>query len=112
MAQCAKFIIGPAKGRTRWLIAPYGPSYQRVSFHGRFQLAIIVRRARSYGYWGCLLAKMTDPGVNSRIKPGTRVTCKRRSASPERALNRMTPAQLFGRRGAPQNKSEPPLSST
>src|SRR5712692_5873437 len=24
-AQCAEFIIGPAKGRTRWLIAPYGP---------------------------------------------------------------------------------------
>jgi hypothetical protein len=23
-AQCAEFIIGPAKGRTRWLIAPYG----------------------------------------------------------------------------------------
>src|SRR5258708_27659583 len=25
MAQCAEFIIGPAKGRTRWLIAPYSP---------------------------------------------------------------------------------------
>src|SRR6266853_4820156 len=24
-AQCAEFIIGPAEGRTRWLIAPYGP---------------------------------------------------------------------------------------
>jgi hypothetical protein len=24
-AQCAEFTIGPAKGRTRWLIAPYGP---------------------------------------------------------------------------------------
>src|SRR5258707_15736880 len=23
-AQCTEFIIGPAKGRTRWLIAPYG----------------------------------------------------------------------------------------
>src|SRR6266853_426078 len=25
-AQCAEFIIGPAKGRTRWLTAPYGPA--------------------------------------------------------------------------------------
>jgi hypothetical protein len=37
-AQCVEFIIGPAKGRTRWLIAPYGPAYRQEP--GRVSAAV------------------------------------------------------------------------